>query len=61
MEGVHAAASLLPPSNEHLALASIMDEIITLPVSTITHVPRKIRPLLAQVISTELRHARMDG
>ena len=38
-----------------------MHDIITLPVSTISHVPRKVRPLLAQVISTELRHARVNG
>ena len=38
-----------------------MHEIFTLPVSTISHVPRKVRPLLAQVITTELQHARLDG
>ena len=38
-----------------------MDEIITLPVSTIVHIPKKVRPLLAQVFSSEFRHARFDG
>ena len=38
-----------------------MDEIFTLPVSTISHVPHKVRPLLVQVITTELQHARLDG
>ena len=41
--------------------SSFMHDIIALPVSTISHVPRKVRPLLAQVISTELHHARVNG
>ena len=61
MEGVQAAVSLSPPPNKHLVLAAIMDEIITLPVSTIGHVPRRVRPLLAEVLLGECRHARLDG
>ena len=61
MEGVQAAVSLSPPPNEHLVLAAIMDEMITLPVSTIGHIPRRVRPLLAEVLSAECRHSRLDG
>ena len=60
--GVQAAASISPsPAYESLIFSSIIHDIITLPVSTISHVPRKVRPLLAQVISTELRHVRVNG
>ena len=38
-----------------------MEEVLTLPVPTISHVPRKARPLLSHVLTTELRHARQDG
>ena len=38
-----------------------MNEIVTLQVSTISHIPRKVRPLLAQVFTSEPRHARLDG
>ena len=38
-----------------------MDDIVTLPVSTITHIPRKVRPLVAQVLTAELRHACQNG
>ena len=38
-----------------------MNKVFTLPVSTIFYVPRSVRPLSANVISTELRHAWPDG
>ena len=38
-----------------------MEEVLTLPVPTISHVPHKARPLLSHVLTTELRHARQDG
>ena len=62
LAGVQAAASISPPPvYESLIFSSVMHEIFTLPVSTISHVPRKVRPLLGQVIITELQHARLDG
>ena len=62
LAGVQEAASISPPPvYESLIFSSVMHEIFTLPVSTISHVPRKVRPLLAQVITTDLQHARLDG
>ena len=62
LAGVQAAASISPPLvYESLIFSSVMCEIFTLPVSTISHVPRKVRPFLAQVITTELQHAHLDG
>ena len=58
--GIQAASFGSPPGNETSIFTSIMNEIITLPVSTITHIPRNVRPLLAQVFCKELQHACKD-
>ena len=38
-----------------------MKEAVTLPVYSIVHVPRSVRPLLAQVLTIELEHRYSDG
>ena len=38
-----------------------MNEIMTLHVDTVSHIPRSVRPLLAQILTVELRHACSDG
>ena len=60
LAGIQAASFGSPPGNETSIFTSIMNEIITLPDSTITHIPRKVRPLLAQVFCKELQHACKD-
>ena len=48
-------------TNETVLFQALMNEIITLPVTTVVHIPRSVRPLLAQVLSSELSHARLHG
>jgi len=43
------------------AFRAIMDEIVTLPVGTVTHVPRSVRAQLAVVLTDCLRAARLEG
>ena len=56
-----AATSLgfcIPPGlTEHQAFTAIMEEIIVSPISTISHIPRSVRPLLAETLTSELRLA----
>ena len=42
---------------EVLICSAVLEEALTLPISTIAHIPRSVRPLLATVIAAELRHA----
>jgi len=46
-----------PSALESEVLDFMMDNIMVCPVSTIAHVPRSVRPLLARVLSIELRKA----
>ena len=59
--GLFAAASLKFPDSpivtEFQAFSAIMEEIVVSPISTILHVPRSVRPLLAETLATELRRA----
>ena len=59
--GLFAAASLKFPGSpivtEFQAFSAIMEEIVVSPISTILHVPRSVRPLLAETLATELRRA----
>ena len=59
--GICAAAALgLEGKYKHLEnsiVSAILEETLTTPVSTIAHIPRSVRPLLATVVATELRHA----
>ena len=48
-------------TNETVLFQALMNEIITLPVTTVVHIPRSVRPLLAQVLSSELSHACLHG
>ena len=38
-----------------------MNEVMTFRVDTVSHIPRSVRPLLAQVLAGELHHACSDG
>ena len=42
---------------ESEVLTFMMDHVMVCPVNTIAHVPRSVRPLLARVLSVELRKA----
>ena len=56
--GLFAAASLkFPGSPVVTEFQAIMEEIVVSPISTILHVPRSVRPLLAEILATELRQA----
>ena len=62
LEGVKAATLLTCAlENEEFIFQSLMDEITGLQVNTICHVPRSVRPLLAQVLSVEFYHACSNG
>lgn len=43
LEGVLGATTMSPPFNEALVFSSIMEDIVSLPVSTITHIPCKVQ------------------
>jgi len=46
-----------PAALESEVFTFLMDRVMVCPVSTIAHVPRSVRPLLAKVLSVELRKA----
>jgi len=46
-----------PVGSESEILVFMLDHIMISPVTTITHVPRSVHPLLARVLSVELRKA----
>ena len=46
-----------PVVTEFQAFSAIMEEIVVSPISTVLHVPRSVRPLLAEILATELRRA----
>ena len=48
-------------SGDEHAFQAIMDEIVTLPVGTVAHVPRAARTILASVLADCLRAARNEG
>ena len=43
------------------SLSCHMDEIISLPVTTVVHIPRSVRPELGKILAKELKHASKDG
>ena len=59
--GVRASAALGLEGKylrlENSIVSAILEEALTTPVSTIAHIPRSVRPLLATVLAIELRHA----
>ena len=44
-------------NSEKSFVDNLLEEVMLKPVTTISHVPRSIRPLLAEIMSQELRHA----
>ena len=63
LAGVAAAAarSLQESSADGETFQAIMDEIVTLPVGTVTHVPRADRAILASVLADSFKAARSEG
>ena len=62
LTGIKAAALLSSPDGKYLdVFNAVMNEISTLPVYTVSHIPRSVRPLLSEVLSVELRHAYAYG
>ena len=60
--GIRADATLVSPvDNEFFIFSAFINEIMTLHVDTVSHIPRSVRPLIAQVLGVELRHACLDG
>ena len=52
-----ACKFLGPPATESEVLNVLLDHIMICPVSTISHVPRSVRPLLAHILSIEFQKA----
>jgi len=52
-----ACSFIGPPHLESESLSAVLDAVLTSPVSTVVHIPRSVRPLLAKVLSTEFRSA----
>ena len=62
LEEIRAAATLvLPVDNESTIFSAVMNEVMTLHADTVSHIPRSVRPLIAQVLAVKLRHACYDG
>ena len=63
LEGVRAEHNLGCSSNvcESDIFVAFMEEVISMSVNTVCHIPQSVRPLLAQVLSSELKHACYDG
>ena len=64
LEGVKAAIQMscsIDNEYRYIVFQSLMDEISTLSVNIVCHVPRNVRPLLAQVLSVEFNHACQEG
>ena len=62
LAGVQAAECLTCPSHlESAVFDAIMKEISLLPVKTVGHLPRSVRPLFAKIYAEELRHATHNG
>ena len=62
LEAIKAACSLACPVHlEAILFESLMQEVSLLQVKTIGHIPRSVRPVLAEVLATEFRNATYHG
>ena len=64
LEGIKAASMMSYPAVGDMELSvfnSLMNEVVTTPVQTVTHVPKSVRPLLSVVLAKELRCACEGG
>ena len=52
-----ACSFIGPPNLESVGHTVLMEAVMVCPVSTVVHIPRSVRPLLAKVLSTELCNA----
>ena len=63
--GLHAAESLhFDEDSKEYEMASfnmLMNTCMTLPLTTVKHIPRSCRPLLAQILSQEFARANRDS
>ena len=46
-----------PPAAESEVHNVLLDHVMVCPVTTVSHIPRSVRPLLAHVLSVELQRA----
>ena len=62
LEAIKAACSLTCPVYlEAVLFESLMQEVSLLQVKTTCHIPRSVRPVLAEVLATEFRNATYHG
>ena len=62
LEAIEAACSLACPVHlEAVLFESLMQEVSLLQVKTTGHIPRSVRPVLAEVLATEFRNATYYG
>ncbi len=57
--GVKTASQFTCPQflSEFDIFQAVMEDISTLPVTSVCHIPRKVRPLLSEVLASEFRDA----
>ena len=63
-KGMQAASDFLSGStviDKNGVFEAVMDDIVSLPVQTIAHISKSVRPLLAEVLMNEPRHAQYGG
>ena len=58
--GIQATTALSNPPNKLIVFHYIMDEVMTLTVFTVSHVPCKVHLALSKVSSSELHDTHLD-
>ena len=64
LRGLNAASELLTGvtiKDEDTVFHAVMDEIISIQVQTVAHIPKSVRPLLAEILASELQQAQFNG
>ena len=64
LKGMRAAADLrigTTINDEEAVFRAVMNEVVSLQVQTVAHVPKSVRPLLAEILAGELQHACFSG
>ena len=63
LKGMKTASELLDGvtiADEDVVFHTVMSEIVSLQVQTVAHVPKSVRPLLAEIMANELQHAQFN-